>query len=174
MNSKIVKLHSFVTKESDMFPTTVEVCITNGIGIHVVGLPDKAVKDSLLRTITALQSLRYSIPGKKIVINILPMQAGMCSNGLDLPIAVGILAASGQESLSEDMGISLYGELGLDGCLRPCGAEGMIAGCCGTGLIISKEAGLSICEMPGTEKVFCASSLSQVLGILKSDPSQRE
>lgn len=51
-------------------PVTVEVDITHGIGIHLVGLADVAVKESLLRTVTALQSLGFRIPGKKIVINL--------------------------------------------------------------------------------------------------------
>ena len=54
----------------DAVPVTVEVDITPGIGIHLVGMADIAVKESLLRTITALQSLGYHIPGKKIVINL--------------------------------------------------------------------------------------------------------
>ena len=54
----------------DAIPVTVEVNISSGIGIHLVGLADVAVKESLLRTITALQSLNYRIPGKKIVINL--------------------------------------------------------------------------------------------------------
>ena len=51
-------------------PVTVEVDITHGIGIHLVGLADVAVKESLLRTVTARQSLGFRIPGKKIVINL--------------------------------------------------------------------------------------------------------
>ena len=50
-------------------PVTVEVDITLGIGIHLVGLADAAVKESLLRTVTALQAKGFRIPGKKIVIN---------------------------------------------------------------------------------------------------------
>ena len=56
----------------DAVKVTVEVDITMGIGIHLCGLGDIAVKESLLRTITALQSLNYHIPGKKIVINLAP------------------------------------------------------------------------------------------------------
>ena len=48
----------------------VEVDIASGIGIHIVGLVDVAVKESLLRTVTALQAVGYKIPGKKIVINL--------------------------------------------------------------------------------------------------------
>ena len=51
-------------------PVTVEIDIRNGIGIHLVGLADTAVKESLLRTVNALQSLDFHIPGRKIVNNI--------------------------------------------------------------------------------------------------------
>lgn len=51
-------------------PVNVEVDINSGIGIHLVGLADIAVKESLLRIMTALQSLGFHIPGKKIVINL--------------------------------------------------------------------------------------------------------
>ena len=103
----------------DAVPVTVEVDITSGIGIHLVGLADVAVKESLLRTVTALQSLGYRIPGKKIVINLAPADLHKKGSGYDLPIALGIVAASGQKDLP---GISKYiimGELGLDGSVRP-------------------------------------------------------
>lgn len=54
----------------DAVPVTVEVNIERGIGIYLVGLADAAVKESLLRTTTALESLGFQIPGKKIVNNL--------------------------------------------------------------------------------------------------------
>ena len=54
----------------EAFKVRVEVNISNGIGIHLVGLADAAVKESLLRTITALDSLGYHVPGRKIVNNL--------------------------------------------------------------------------------------------------------
>ena len=54
----------------DAVLVTVEVDVVQGIGIHLVGLADAAVRESLLRTITALQSLEYRIPGRKIVNNL--------------------------------------------------------------------------------------------------------
>lgn len=51
-------------------PVNVEINITLGVGIHLVGLADAAVKESLLRTVTALQALGYHVPGKKIVNNL--------------------------------------------------------------------------------------------------------
>lgn len=77
-------------------PVTVEVDINSGIGIHLVGLADVAVKESLLRTMTALQSIGFRIPGKKIVINLAPADMRKNGSGYDLPIALGIIAASGQ------------------------------------------------------------------------------
>ena len=83
----------------DAVPVTVEVDITMGIGIHLVGLADVAVKESLLRTVTALQSIGFRIPGKKIIINLAPADIHKKGGGYDLPIAIGIIAASGQMEL---------------------------------------------------------------------------
>ena len=80
-------------------PVTVEVDITLGIGIHLVGLADAAVKESLLRTVTSLQAKGFRIPGKKIVINLAPADLHKQGSGYDLPIALGIIAASEQRSL---------------------------------------------------------------------------
>ena len=102
--------------------TIVEVEIMPGIGIHLVGLADAATKETLLRVITALQSCGYSIPGKKILINVAPRSLYKCEGGLDLPIALGILKASGAVNIITE-GLYFHGELGLDGSLRLTGAE---------------------------------------------------
>lgn len=102
----------------DAVPVTVEVDITMGIGIHLVGLADVAVKESLLRTITALQSLGFHIPGKKIVINLAPADLHKSGSGYDLPIALGIIAASGQRTMPRLGKYLIMGELGLDGSVR--------------------------------------------------------
>ena len=97
---------------------TVEVDIQGGIGIHLVGLADTAVKESLLRTVTALQALDFHIPGKKIVINLAPADVHKSGSGYDLPIALGIIAASGQRDLKGIGDYLIMGELGLDGSVR--------------------------------------------------------
>ena len=66
----LVKIYSAKCVGIEALPVTVEVDIRSGIGIHLVGLGDTAVKESLLRTVNALQSLGFNIPGKKIVINL--------------------------------------------------------------------------------------------------------
>ena len=99
-------------------PVTVEVEMTSGIGIHLVGLADTAVKESLLRTISALRNLNYRIPGRKIVINLAPADLKKKGSGFDLPIAIGIIASSGQENIPDAGNFMMMGELGLDGSVR--------------------------------------------------------
>ncbi|MBT8282771.1 MAG: magnesium chelatase, partial [Muriicola sp.] len=74
----------------------VEVNIDKGIGYHLVGLPDNAIKESNFRIAAALLNNGYKVPGKKITINMAPADLRKEGSAYDLPIALGILAASGQ------------------------------------------------------------------------------
>lgn len=115
----IAKVKSFIMHGVEAVPVTVECEVSAGIGIHVVGLADSAGKECLLRTVTAMQAQGYHLPGKKVVVNIRPDVAGriVAGCGLDLPVALAILSASGQAPaiLSGDV---FAGELALDGSLR--------------------------------------------------------
>ena len=86
--------------------------------MHLIGLADAAVKESLLRTVTAMQANAYRIPGKKVVINLAPADPQKRGSGYDLPIALALIAASEQEPLDGLDGWLAFGELGLDGSLR--------------------------------------------------------
>ncbi|MBC29449.1 MAG: magnesium chelatase [Muricauda sp.] len=98
---------------------TVEVNVDQGIGYHLVGLPDNAIKESNYRIAAALKNNGYKIPGKKITINMAPADLRKEGSAYDLTLAVGILAASGQIK-SEDIGQYLImGELSLDGTVQP-------------------------------------------------------
>jgi len=98
---------------------TIEVNIVKGVGYHLVGLPDNAIKESNYRIAAALQNNQYKIPGKRITINMAPADLRKEGSAYDLPIAMGILAASGQIK-SENIGSYLImGELSLDGSLQP-------------------------------------------------------
>lgn len=154
----------------DAIPVTAEVDITNGIGIHLVGLADVAVKESLLRTITALQSLGLHIPGKKIVINLAPADMHKNGGGYDVPIAVGIVAASGQKELSGLGKYLIMGELGLDGSVRAVpgalpiaelAAQRGLAGC-----ILPLESALEATECENIS-VFGVQCFQEVLRILE-------
>lgn len=99
-------------------PVTVECEVSKGIGIHVIGLADAAVKESLLRTVTALQAAGYSIPGEHVIINLAPADLRKSGPGYDLPIAMALIAAAGKEELPELDRWTIIGELGLDGSVR--------------------------------------------------------
>jgi len=97
----------------------VEVNIDKGVGYHLVGLPDNAIRESNYRIAAALQNNGYKIPVKKITINMAPADLRKEGSAYDLTLALGILTASGQiraESLERYV---IMGELSLDGGLQP-------------------------------------------------------
>lgn len=97
----------------------VEVNIDQGVGYHLVGLPDSAIKESNFRINAALKNSNLKLPGKKITINMAPADLQKEGSAYDLPIAIGILAAS-EQIKSEQVGhYVMMGELSLDGSLRP-------------------------------------------------------
>lgn len=150
-------------------PVTVEVDIASGIGIHLVGLADVAVKESLLRTMTALQSMGFRIPGKKIVINLAPADMRKNGSGYDLPIALGIIAASGQCDLPALTRFIIMGELGLDASVReipgalPIAEFAISSGM--DGCILPEESAAEAAELTGI-KVYGVRNLADVLKIL--------
>ena len=99
---------------------TVEVSVDTGIGFHLVGLPDSAVKESQQRIETALKNHNYRMPGRKIVVNMAPADIRKEGSAYDLTLAIAILAASGQISGGERLKeYYIMGELSLDGTLQP-------------------------------------------------------
>lgn len=98
---------------------TIEVNVDKGIGYHLVGLPDNAVKESNFRIAAALQNNGYKIPGKKITINMAPADMRKEGSAYDLPLALGILAASKQIQSKTIDQYMIMGELSLDGGLQP-------------------------------------------------------
>ncbi len=137
----LINIHCAKCIGIDAVPVTVEVDITTGIGIHLVGLADAAVKESLLRTITALQSMGFRIPGKKIIINLAPADMHKKGSGYDVPIALGIIAASRQRDMPLLEQFIIMGELGLDGSIREIpGALPIVE--------LAEKSGLNGCILP--------------------------
>lgn len=161
----------------DAIGVTVEVDISLGIGVHLCGLADAAVKESLLRTVTALQSLGYRIPGKKIVINLAPADTHKNGSGYDLPIAIGIIAASEQASLPLLGKYLLMGELGLDGSVRavpgglPTAELARKAGF--EGCILPRDSAMEAAQLEGV-RVYGVDNMSEVIGILSGTPESEE
>lgn len=161
----------------DAVEVLVEVKIERGLGIHLCGLADAAVKESLLRTTTALESLGFRIPGKKIVINLAPADVHKSGSGYDLPIALGIIASSEQEDLPDIGKYLIMGELGLDGSVRPIPGALPFADLAMKGgfegIILPEESALEAVEFRDF-KVYGVRTLPEVLTILKgSDDAVR-
>lgn len=97
----------------------VEVNVDIGIGYHLVGLPDNAIKESNYRIAAALLNNGYRIPGKKITINLAPADLRKEGSAYDLTLALGILTASGQIKSDDLEKYIIMGELSLDGSLQP-------------------------------------------------------
>ncbi|MBO4447823.1 MAG: ATP-binding protein, partial [Bacteroidales bacterium] len=154
----------------DAVPVTVEVNIDKGIGVHLVGLADAAVKESLLRTVTALQSRGFHIPGKKIVINLAPADMHKSGSGYDLPIALGIIAASEQRNLPGLGKYIIMGELGLDASVRDVPGALLVVELAEKlgfeGCILPKRSAMEALEFSDS-KVFGVENLDEVLRILE-------
>ncbi|WP_211471248.1 YifB family Mg chelatase-like AAA ATPase [Collimonas humicola] len=99
---------------------TVEVHLANGLpSFTIVGLPETEVKESKDRVRAALQNARFEFPSRRITVNLAPADLPKESGRFDLPIALGILAASGQIPADELDDYEFAGELSLSGELRP-------------------------------------------------------
>jgi magnesium chelatase family protein len=121
----------------DAIGIQVEVNVSMGQGYCIVGLPDTAVKESLHRTEIAIKANGFQMPRTKLVINLAPADIKKTGPAFDLPIAIGILAASDQIVNSTVLSDYLMmGELSLNGALQPI--KGVLAMA-----IYAKEAGLA-------------------------------
>lgn len=168
----LINIHSAKCIGIDAVEVIVEVDVAQGIGIHLVGLADAAVKESLLRTITSLQSLGFKIPGRKIVINLAPADMHKKGSGYDVPIALGIIAASGQRELPLLDKYIIMGELGLDGTIRE------VPGALPT-VELAERSGLRGCILPqasaleaveySSSEVYGVENLEDVLRILSGE-----
>ncbi|MGH7517208.1 MAG: YifB family Mg chelatase-like AAA ATPase [Gemmatimonadales bacterium] len=104
----------------DAYPVEVEVHLANGLpSFATVGLPQGAVKEGRERVTAALASAGFTLPLKRITCNLAPADRPKTGSAFDLPIALGILLASGQLSPGRLDGYVVVGELGLEGDLRP-------------------------------------------------------
>src|SRR5205085_2910510 len=103
----------------DAVPITVEVDISTSMPIwSLVGLPDAAVKESQERVRSAIRNSAFEFPLRRITINLAPADVKKEGPSFDLPIAVGILVASGQLSGQILPETVIVGELSLDGSVR--------------------------------------------------------
>lgn len=156
----------------DAISVTIEVNIDKGIQFFLVGLPDSAVKESHQRIESALTNLGFSYPRKKITINMAPADIRKEGSAYDLPIAIGILAASGQVSTERLERYIIMGELSLDGTLNPIKGALPIAIKAQQdgfkGVIVPKENAQEAAVV-GEIDVIGAESLSEVVAFLNGE-----
>lgn len=154
----------------DAIIVDVEVDLAPGLpAFATVGLPDGAVKESKDRVRAALKNSGYDFPARRITANLAPADIKKEGAAYDLPISIGILAATGVVDAEKLKRYILLGELSLDGSLKPIrGALSMAvaakrAGLCG--LILPTENAAEAAVVEGVD-VIGASSLSQVVEFL--------
>ena len=120
MGSPDVRIPTATLRGVEAVPVTVEVSVSGGIpGLSIVGMPDTSVLEARSRVRCAMKACGYKIPRLHVTVNLAPAEIRKTGTAFDLPIAVAVLAATGQiphESLSK---LLFVGELALDGSVCP-------------------------------------------------------
>jgi len=156
----------------------VEVDISDGLpSVGVVGLPDASVTESRWRARCAIDSVGGRWPNRRITVSLSPAEVRKQGAGLDLPIAVGVLAADGQLPGADLRDITFIGELGLDGQVRP--TRGALAGA-----LAARSAGIARIVVPTTTaremsritgiRVIVADHLAHVVAVLTGECPESE
>jgi len=167
----LAKIFSAATSGIDAYTVEVEADVQQMIpAFATVGLPDAAVKESKERVQSAIKNSDFMFPAKKITINLAPADIKKEGSGFDLPIAVGILAATGQILRDEYDGLVMVGELALDGEIRPVhGILPMAIHASRNGLnkmLVPTENAKEAAMAQGVE-VYPVASLTQAIGFLE-------
>lgn len=168
----LVKTYGAAVFGIDATTITIEVNLAQGINFFLVGLPDSAVKESQQRIKAAFTNNGYKYPGKEITINMAPADIRKEGSIFDLPIGIGILAASEQipaEKLEEYI---ILGELSLDGQLNPL--KGVLPIAINAkkegfkGIIIPTENGREAAMVDGLD-IICVDHISEVVDFFKGE-----
>ena len=115
----LAKVLSLGISGIDGYVVTVETDLSNGLpAFDIVGLPDASVKESKERVKAAIKNSNYTVPTKRITVNLAPADRKKEGAAYDLPITVAILEASEQIPANSTKGCAFLGELSLDGELR--------------------------------------------------------
>ncbi|MEG0656201.1 MAG: YifB family Mg chelatase-like AAA ATPase, partial [Mucinivorans sp.] len=166
----LVKTYSSTVRGIDAIKIIVEVDASAGFKFYIVGLPDNAVKESEQRIMAAFANNGIKPPGRKIVVNLAPADIRKEGSHYDLPIAIGILAAS--EKIKSDCleRYVILGELSLDGAV--CSVEGALPIAIMAkqegfdGVILPRENAREAAVVHGI-KVYGVDSLTQAIEVLE-------
>lgn len=168
----LIKTFASAVHGIDATTITIETEISQGIKFFIVGLPDNAVKESQQRIESAIRFLKYKWPKKKVVINMAPADIRKEGSAYDLPLAIGILAASELIKSDKVSSFLMMGELSLDGNLQPVKGALSIAIKARQegfeGFILPKENAREAAVVD-TLKVFGVESLSEVINFFNDE-----
>ena len=167
----LFRVYSAAVVGIQAYPVSVEVDLCSGqkLNLKLVGLPDTAVKESSERVKAALRNCGFSIPAQHITINLAPADQKKEGAAFDLPMAVGILGASGCVS-RRDLSTCLFmGELSLDGSIQPIRGALSIASMArerGLNQMIVPEANAREAAVVAGVEAFPVQTLSEGVGLL--------
>jgi magnesium chelatase family protein len=156
----------------------VEVDIANGlVGMILVGLPDTALREARDRIRAAITNSREKWPQRKITVGLSPASLPKRGSWFDLAIAVGVLIAAGTVPRAASDGVMFFGELGLDGRLRPvCGVLPAVVAAAADGrfgtVMVAEQNAPEAALVPGI-RVIAAASLTAVTDWLRGTPGLR-
>jgi magnesium chelatase family protein len=153
------------------FGVTVEIDLARGLpSFTIVGLPNAAVRESRERVTAAIRNNGFNLPRKRITVNLAPADVRKEGAAFDLPIAIGVLMASGQLECGEAGRLILLGELALDGTLKPvrgalpvacyARAEGYL------GIIVPEESAAEAAMVRGVAAIPCR-DLAEAVRLLR-------
>jgi len=166
----LAKLNTFALVGIDAVPVEVEVDASAGLPKTVlVGLPEMSVKESIHRIERALANLGYQRHPGRTVINLAPADLPKSAGAFDLPIALGLLVATGQLLPEQLRDFATVGELALDGCVRPIkGALSMAMTAAQRGIpkLLVPAANAREAAVVTALQVHAVHSLAEAVGIL--------
>src|SRR5690606_29298512 len=150
----------------------IEVHLAGGLpGMSIVGLPEAAVREAKDRVRAAIHCTQLEFPQRRITVNLAPADLPKHGGRFDLPIALGILAASGQVPLESLRDTEFIGELGLTGELRPVDAAlpaALGAAAAGRRLVVPAANGAEA-ALAGGAQVLAARTLLEVCALLRGE-----
>lgn len=162
-------VHSRAQAGIEALPVTVEAHVGGGLpGFSLVGLPEAAVRESRDRVRAALANCGFDFPQSKVIVNLAPADLPKEGGRFDLPIALGVLGASGQLRRESLDGVEFIGELSLAGEIRPVLASlcaALAAARCGRRLVVPESCG-GEAALVGAGEVRVARHLLAVVGWL--------
>jgi len=174
METKLAIVHTRAQNGIKAEPVTIEVHLGRGLpGMYMVGLAEMAVRESKDRVRAAIVNSRLEFPVARITVNLAPADMPKEGSRFDLPIAIGILCASGQLSQSEIDGYEFLGELALSGQLRATHAvlpASVHIKESGRTLLLPAANGEEAARVKGA-KVVAAEDLAQVVAHLLGEQS---